>query len=435
MEAVIKKIFTFIILVVFWIFPFALLFLILETIGAEPVKYTPSLYFMCLFASVLYKKYWSFEIFKNKKKVIKFLLTFSILAILCIYLNTLVYRSYKLYDYLITKDKRGWEGIAHQPDDTLGFKPIANARAYHTFTVGKKIPMAYDNNGFRIPLSDTIPHNKPNKVDLLFLGCSFTYGDACYAEETFPYMVAKETGLSYINAGVCSYGLAQMLIVAERLIPRYKPKYIIVQYSNWLAARSTSMQAPANFAYLPNPYFIKKNNQYTLAYPVFKSQAFDLNAEKIKKTYPHNFIRFFFGTGLLFYLKEDWLYQKNKILILTGKRIRPATKLNEIEDYAYKKIQAIADTNGTTMIILNLGDLEYSQKSHQLFSSSAVQFAEADSMLNESLQQSVSKNYSREFSHWAFNGKDSVLIDLHPNFKANRIIANSVIKEIKKGLD
>jgi hypothetical protein len=434
MQSFFKKIFNLVTLIIFWMFPFSLLYLLLKKVNIEPFKYIPSLYFIFLLTSVLYKKYWSFKLFSNKIMAIKILLLFSVSLLLFMYLNTIVYRANKLYNYLTAEKKRSWEGIAHQADDTLGFKPVANARAYHTFTIGDKIPMAYDKNGFRIPLQDTLKNNKTDKVELLFLGCTFTYGDACYAEETFPYLVAKETNLSYINAGVCSYGLAQMLILAEKLIPKYKPQYIIVQYSSWLAARGVNVYAPIDFVYLSNPYFIKKDNKYTLEYPAFKSQAFDLDGEKVKKMYANNFMRFLFEKGVLFYLKEDWLYQKNKVLMLMGKCFKPAANINEVENYAYNKINAIAETNGTTIIILNVGNIEYSKKSHSLFSGSPVQFAEADSMLNESLKYSISKNYSKEFNHWRFNGKDSVLVDLHPNFKAHRIIANSIIKEIKKGL-
>jgi hypothetical protein len=427
-----KKLFTLIILSLFWVLPFVILYLVIQKAGIPAAKYIPGFYFAVLIISLLYKKYWSFHIFNRWKGAIISSLVFTGSIIAFVYFNTIVYRSYKLFEFLIAEKKRGWEGIAHQTDDTLGFKPVPNAKAFHTFPIGEKIPMAYDQNGFRVPLSDSLKQNIPGKVDLLFLGCSFTYGDACYAQDAFPHIVATKTNLTYINAGVCSYGLSHVLIIAQRIIPLYRPKYLVLQFSEWLAARSTNVYAPSNYAYLPNPYFYLKNNTYNLEYPVFKTQALNLDTKQIRDQYKNNFIKFFFSKGILFYLKEDWFYEKNKILTLLGNRSNPATNTAEVEKYAYNCIKQITDTYGTKIIILNLGGIEHSKKSHQLFSDSAVHYAEADSSLNMFLQSSTTKNYSKEFNHWRFNGIDSILVDAHPNFKAHQIIANSIIKEIDK---
>jgi hypothetical protein len=427
-----KKTGTLIILAAFWGIIFIILYLVLEQIGAAPVKYIPSVYLVFLSFSIFYKKYWSFNTFTNKRKALKFLLFFFLSVLLSMYVNNLIYRSYKLYEYLVAEKKNGWEGIVYQPDDTLGFKPVPNTRTYRTFPVGDKIPVIFNKNGFRIPLSDTVKDDPPNKTDLLFLGCSFTFGDGCNAEETFPYLVANNIQLSYINAGVCSYGLSHILILADKLIPRYKPKYVVVQYSEWLAARSASLYAPAYYMHLPNPYFSKKNNTFILQYPGFKSQSFNLDSREIKSVYKGSFINFFFQKGLLFYLKEDWLYQKNKISIATNNQLKPSIKIDEIENYAYNKISQIAAANGTTVIILNLGNFEYTKKSHQFFSNKNIKYAEADSVLNNYLAMSLSRDYAKEFNIWKFNGKDSILVDKHPNSKAHRLIANSIINAIRK---
>ncbi|WP_462251113.1 hypothetical protein [Ferruginibacter sp.] len=427
-----KKLSTLIILSVFWALPFGILYMVIQKVGIAPAKYIPGFYSAVLTISVLYKKYWSFNIFNRWRGGIIFSLIFAGSIIAFVYFNTIVYRSYKLFEYLTAEKKRGWEGIAHQTDDTLGFKPVPNAKAFHTFPIGEKIPMAYDQNGFRVPLSDSLKHNIPGKVDLLFLGCSFTYGDACFAEETFCHITAKQKNLTYINAGVCSYGLAHMLILAEKLLPEYRPKYLVVQYSQWLAGRSLNVYAPNYYAYLPTPYFSLIADKYSLEYPAFKTQAFNLDATQIKNQYNNNFLKFLFTKGISFYLKEDWLYQKNKILTLTGSRFKPATNAALAEKFAYNSIKQIADNYGTKIIVLNMGDIEYSKKSHQLFSDNTVYYAEADSALGNYLKLSATKNYSKEFNHWRFNGKDSILVDAHPNLKAHEIIANSIIKQIDK---
>ena len=79
-----------------------------------------------------------------------FVFTCILIFSLSLYIAALFQRSNKLYIYLNTEKKRGWRGIAHRADDTLGFAPAPNARAFHTFPIGPEVPMAYDKNGFRI---------------------------------------------------------------------------------------------------------------------------------------------------------------------------------------------------------------------------------------------------------------------------------------------
>jgi tetratricopeptide (TPR) repeat protein len=373
----------------------------------------------------------SFNIFGGRKGSKIFLAGAFVFILGLLYLASLAYRAHGLYEYLTAEHKRGWDGVAFQEDDTLGFKFLPNARAFHTFPVGDKIPAAFDNNGFRIPLSGASP-DRPRKTGILFLGDSFTYGDACYAEETFPYLVSKATGLSYINAGVCGYGLAHILILAENLIPRYKPDFVVVQYSPWLVSLGTNMFVPVDRGSMPSPYFAEKNSSYVLAPPVYKSQVVNIDSEKIRSLYRGKFLKFFFNKGVAFYLYEDWHSLKTRILLKNGSCLKPATDPEEVERYAYDKIREIARKNGTTLIILNLGDIEYSLNSHSLFSDPDVYFAEADAALAGFLKTSASKDYSREFGHWRFNGEREVLVDSHPNFKAHRIIADSIVKVINR---
>jgi hypothetical protein len=147
-------------------------------------------------------------------------------------------------------------------------------------------------------------------------------------------------------------------------------------------------------------------------------------------SYQGKFIKFLFQEALLFYLDEVWNSVKTECLLITGQRLRPATNPGEVEKYAYDRIKTIAEKNGAIVIMLNLGDIEYSRNSHGLFPDSNIRFAEADSYLSEFLKTSPSKDYCMEFCHWILKGKDLILIDNHPNARAHGLIADSIIKEI-----
>ena len=93
--------------------------------------------------------------------------------------------------------------------------------------VGPDIPVRHDKDGFRIPAADNPAAGAGVGVAIrlvLTLGCSFTYGATNAAEDTYPFLVGQYPG-RYDNErrGARSYGLTQMLILAQRLVPTVKP--------------------------------------------------------------------------------------------------------------------------------------------------------------------------------------------------------------------
>lgn len=426
------KVFKIITLIIIWSIPLVPLYMVSNKLDIGTTALIAALYLVSLLVSISYKHFWSFQTFKDKKGFIKFIAVVFISFLALLYSINLVYRAHEAYKYLMAENKSGLEGVEYQSDDILGFKPIPNARVFQTFITGDKIPIAYDKNGFRIPLSDISGADESKKTNLLFLGDSYTFGAGCYAEETFPFLVAKKTNLSYINAGVSSYGLAHMLILAEKLIPEYKPDYVIIQYSPWLVSRSINMFAPVSFISLPVPYFAAKNTGYAWQLPAYNSSLKSVDVKQMKSSYQGKFIKFLFKEAFLYSLQELRNSLRTEFLLITGQRPRPATHLREVEQYAYNRIKTIAEKNGATVIILNLGDIEYSKYSHGLFSDANIYFAEADNFMYNFLKTSSSKDYLTEFCHWRFDGKANFIVDYHPNSIAHRLIADSIIKEIDK---
>lgn len=436
-----NKILNIFVLIIFWTILLVPLYFISKKLDIGATAFIAALYLVLLFISISYKHFWSLQTFNNRKGIIKFFSVVFASFLALLYITNLVYGAHTAYKHSVVENSLDLDGIAYQADDTLGLKPIPNARTLYHYDYHNdvreeiprpKIPIAFDNNGFRIPLSNISKVNESNKINLLFLGDSFTFGDACLAEETFPFLVSKESNLSYINAGFQGGGLAHMLIFAEKLIPQYKPDYVIVQYTNWLVQRGTSMFAPYGFCRIPFPYFAEQNNGYVLELPAYNSYVKFIDPQHIKSLYKGKFIKFLFKEALLSSLYDGWYLLKTEFLLITGQLPRPATNLWDVEMYAYSRIKTIAEENGATVIILNLGNIEYSKYSHSLFSDPNIYFAEADSSLNDFLKTSPSKDYCMEFCHWIVKGKDMILIDRHPNPKAHRIIASSIIKEINK---
>ncbi len=178
----------------------------------------------------------------TRKKLLFASVVFTLfLAVL--YGSTVTWRSHKLYN-LLKANRRGWKVQIHRPDSQLGFSTIPGVTSAELFPIGTEVPTKIDGNGFRIPLDEAPPPSGDAGPLVMALGCSFTFGAACPAEETFPFLVAERLQGRSINAGVCSYGLAQMLLYARKIIPQYEPDLVLVQYSPWLVDRALSCYAP-----------------------------------------------------------------------------------------------------------------------------------------------------------------------------------------------
>jgi hypothetical protein len=424
-----NKFFEFFVLLVIWaLFYFGIRFVLLK-LNIQFGPFLGGTAITMLFISFTYKKLWSVKTVKSLSGL--FILIFSIILLFSTssYFISLHQRSLKLYSYFTSENKRGWKGEVYQPDDKLGFKPFPNSKGFMTFSIGDDLPVAFDNDGFRIPLSDTVKTNEETNKNLLFLGCSFTFGDACLAEETFPFIVAKEFNMTYANAGVCSYGLSQMVLLAQELIPKYKPKFVIVQHSPWLIERGLNLFAPVYFGSMPSPYFAEREGEVEIHPPLYRTQIFNLDSETIKK---ESEIIFFIRKGLFFNLKEDWLKLSTKIKLLIGKYNRPVNNYPEAEKYAYTRIHDIAEQYHSKLIILTLYNPSGSSQLKELFSKQNVLFANADSLLDENLSKSKSKIFIMEYAHWRMNNSDSILVDGHPNPLAHQLISKSIIPLIRE---
>ena len=107
-------------------------------------------------------------------------------------------------------------------DELLGHQPQENFAG--TF-LGR--PISFSADGLR-------NHNlglahKEGPV-ILAVGDSFTEGWAVGDDETWPAHLARDTGWTVLNAGVRGYGIDQMVLRAERLAPRFKPRAIVLAF-------------------------------------------------------------------------------------------------------------------------------------------------------------------------------------------------------------
>ena len=341
------------------------------------------------------------------------------------YLAFVVFRAQHIWKAEIASLGRGWEGRVHRFDPQLGFAPVPDSRGAHLFPIGPKIPMRYNEDGFRIPVSG----QERKHPYVMALGCSFTYGDACAAEDTYPHILAGMLGGSELNAGVCSYGLTQMTLLAERLIPRFRPEYLVVEYSTLLADRSIDYFAPSYFLTLPVPYFSNDGKGgLSISPPVFRTVLFDWESSEFRDN--KGFLHFLGKAGFPLLFKNDHAYVNFQWHRMTGNIPPPATNRSQVIRFVYERIAELSRQNGTRMVVVGLSFNSQPLLFPPEIENLGIPIVNAQSELLSALEKVTENSYQQAYAH--FRGNPPLLVDPHPNPAAHRLIAKAVASAFLK---
>jgi hypothetical protein len=289
--------------------------------------------------------------------------------------------------------------------------------------------MRHSVEGLRIAAGDPVSALGPRPW-VLALGCSFTYGDACAAEDTFAYRVAKSLGGSALNAGCNGYGLAQMLVRAQSLVPRYHPDYVLVQSSPWLTSRGTSGFARSTFGEVPVPYlFLANGGHLRLHAPAFRAAVFDLPLQDYTDSASESgsFPSMLFRVGFPLFARDDLHMAVYDVERGLGQLPEPGGDATAINNAAYHEIAALCRESGAVMVSVQLRHhLETFPAEAHL--PKTVLVAHAQEVLDALVPDPSDDAYYKRFGHWG--GDPPVLVDTHPNPDAHRIIADTILTAI-----
>lgn len=129
-----------------------------------------------------------------------------------------------------------------EPDDEIGFVAVRNGKSvrrhlksglrYHIFT---------DDRGARV---DAPALHSPSRVDLLTIGCSFSWGHGVENEETFTEGLRRRTGLTVANFALAGYGTVHSLLRLRRQRD-LRPRVIVYAFIDDHLVRNLSPCAPS----------------------------------------------------------------------------------------------------------------------------------------------------------------------------------------------
>lgn len=346
------------------------------------------------------------------------------------YLASIVYRTASAYSE--QKKGQGWIGQVYEADPELGFRLVPGARGAQTFPIGPDVAASIDAEGFRVPVDALAPASARASTTrerplVLALGCSYTYGAGCEAQETFSYLVAQGLDGSCVNAGCPSYGMAQMLILARRLIPLYRPDYVLFQHSPWLTERSRTRFAPAMLGSLAVPCFEESpEGGVNLLPPVFRPIVFDLPVENYLRS-PRgvlDFLSFELRIGIPLLVHDD---AERCLLRVRERPLRPAR--NEvIAKEVHAEVASLCADHGARLVLVAVGKSCQPVPVEESVPQLGCIFVDAQAALCASLPDVSKEEYLLRYGRWA--GDPPVLVDAHPNPLAHSIIAQAMLEAI-----
>jgi hypothetical protein len=355
--------------------------------------------------------------------IVMFLMPAAVFA-LCS-LSYIAYKTVRLFHV-----PGGWKGTIHAFHPQLGDAPVPNARGSQVLQGGPDIPTWSDEDGFRIPDSGRASsHARPL---ILALGCSFTYGYATRAEDTYPYLVGQGLNGESKNAGVAGYGLCQMFLRAKKLLPALKPDYLLVQYSPWLVDRAQTPFQELHIGRIPTPYFYEKDSHFAVHPPVYPTMVFDFPFDRYI-TAQGKWIdgwSFYWNVSVPLWVSDGFHLLKYSLGRGIGSIPKPTGSREGLITYAYNEINAIAHENGAKMVIVVLGYEPTPVTLNEHWFPSDALVVNAQDTLIERLPIKNTEIYLKEYAHW--RGSPPVVVDMHPNERAHRIIADALVSAIRK---
>lgn len=129
-------------------------------------------------------------------------------------------------------------------DEVLGYEPQGSA----TGTLGGQ-PVSYSAEGFR---NHNLGAPPAEGALILAVGDSFTEGWAVRDDETWPAHLERDIGRRVLNGGVSGYGLDQIVLRAERLAPRFKPRVLVLAF----IGDDINRTALASRRWVRKPFFV-----------------------------------------------------------------------------------------------------------------------------------------------------------------------------------
>ncbi|MBM4079436.1 MAG: hypothetical protein FJ278_07030 [Planctomycetes bacterium] len=367
----------------------------------------------------------------TRKRIKRIAFVCYLIALLTIaYGTTVIFRGRAIYGLL--KSGRAIRGESTiEADTVLGYAPRPNSSWVKVFQSPPDVLYAYDRDRCRVSGRSEEPSGP---FTFLFLGCSFTHGDACPFEETYPSLVSDHFGAKCRNRGFAAYGLSQMVLIAERVIPDTKPTHVFAQYSPWIVDRGMSHFAPTLSTKKPQPFFYSTpDGSVHLHPPPYAACRVRPHVAAYQKTERGvvDKLSFLFNIALPLYINEDIRYSVYRARRALRTIPPPAKDHLSVLSSGYGAIARICKQNGARLIVPVIGapgQVPREDDLEALRTTLGLELADCWSPLLQGLPDSERATFLSRYAH--FRGSPPQMVDNHPNGAAHAIVAQSLIRKL-----
>lgn len=372
----------------------------------------------------------------NPKTFKALIAIFCLVFLFLVYCLAVVVRGVGLYGWVKQTDLEPMQtgrfvGKAYEIDPAIG--PVLSKSAAGVWLIPKGVPVPFrhDDEGLRVPLRVGHSFDGHQHPRLLFLGDSFTYGMLVAAEDSFTFRAAQKLRGEAINGGVPGHGLAQMVLRARQLIPKYKPDYVVVQYSPWLVGRAQSEFMPGSGDMFATPYYFDdKSGSASVAPAYFAQSSAMLSRLEKYKTSPAGLadeVSFVWRAAFPLITRRDANVAVFRARQWLGLAPKPSPRPDAIVRAAYAELDEIARKNGGQMVVLVLLNLGWPLQVPEDAFPPAAPRVNAWNALVERLGPQAD-DYVRHYFLWRGNPPEPV--DPHPSEEGHAVIADAVAERI-----
>ncbi len=266
--------------------------------------------------------------------------------------------------------------------------------------------------------------SSPKEVDILNIGCSYTWGDGINNEETYASLLEKSTKLKVYNIGLPSYSTVTSFLRFKEFV-HLKPKIIIYGYIEDHLERNIHPCAPT-FSPLcrPNAYIKwSKENKPLIEKPMPIGNRYYKYMEQAVS--PHNFglIDYYwaFKRDIYSALKQDW----RGLNALADRDLNENHRM-EAFDLALNEIQKSTQEINAKLIVVAIPYPGNPAKPNEIFYKMREKYPNVDFIDDLHIEF---KNYEKE------NGATSLFASSPNNGHTNRIANQFIANYLKKRID
>ncbi|MCZ2393618.1 MAG: hypothetical protein LC105_07180 [Chitinophagales bacterium] len=316
-----------------------------------------------------------------------------------------------------------------------GISGIPDSKGFMVFPGGDSIPIFINKDGKRVTGNNSDSNNLNDKI--LFIGDSYTFGDANFYEDSFPYLIAKKKNLNLVNASMVGYGYVQFLLNIEKEIKKNNYKIIAIQLAPYSVERAVNRYLPA-IGKIPTPFFCRDNNDSIIIHHPFYETAFFkiMGQKKSEKYLNHQFsmitlLDFYIRIGVPLYFSE----LKNEIMTYTEtSKYKRTLTIEEAEEYFFTSLNNMFKTSSSNIVFYNVkyppDVFEIKVKRYKKLIKFKAIFINPEKPLWDTAKDE--QTYLEMFSHWREWDGEKHLVDKHYNPKANGIVSNYFIEELEQ---